>query len=114
MTTPRMFESFRFPRTGREVSNRLVLAAMTNQQSHADGSLSDDEYRWLVARAEGGFGTVTTCAAHVALDGQGWAGELGVYDDALLPGLSRLADGLRTAGGGESVVASAACRLPSA
>ena len=71
---------------------------MTNKQSHADGSLSDDELRWLCSRAEGGFGVVMTCAAHVAKDGQGWPGELGVFDDALLPGLTTLASALRERG----------------
>ena len=98
MTRPRILEPFTFPRTGLTVPNRVVLAAMTNKQSHADGRLSDDELEWLAARARGGFGVVTTCAAHVALDGQGWDGELGVFDDALLPGLTRLAGALREAG----------------
>src|SRR5262245_39420484 len=71
---------------------------MTNKQSHADGSLGDDELRWLCSRAEGGFGVVMTCAAHVAKDGQGWFGELGVFDDALLPGLTTLATALRDRG----------------
>ena len=71
---------------------------MTNKQSHADGTLGDDELAWLVARARGGFGIVTTCAANVSADGQGWDGELGVYDDAHLPGLTRLADALRAEG----------------
>ena len=39
-----------------------------------------------------------TCAAHVAKDGQGWPGELGIFDDALLPGLTTLADALRQRG----------------
>ena len=34
---------------------------------------------------------ITTCAAHVTRDGQGWRGALGVYSDALLPGLRKLA-----------------------
>jgi 2,4-dienoyl-CoA reductase-like NADH-dependent reductase (Old Yellow Enzyme family) len=92
-----LFESLTF-RTGLRASNRVVLAPMTNKQSHADGSLSDTERDWLFSRAEGGFGTVMTCAAHVAKDGQGWPGELGVFDDSLLPGLSRLAAGLRARG----------------
>ena len=78
-------------RTGLTAPNRVVLAPMTNKQSHADGSLSDDELHWLCSRAEGGFGVVMTCASHVAKDGQGWPGELGIFDDALLPGLTRLA-----------------------
>ncbi|MFT7463722.1 MAG: 2,4-dienoyl-CoA reductase-like NADH-dependent reductase (Old Yellow Enzyme family) [Pseudohongiellaceae bacterium] len=98
MTAPKILAPYAFPRTGTAIRNRLVLAAMTNKQSHADGVLSDDELAWLAARARGGFGIVTTCAAHVSLDGQGWDGELGVYDDSLLPGLTRLADALRSEG----------------
>jgi 2,4-dienoyl-CoA reductase-like NADH-dependent reductase (Old Yellow Enzyme family) len=81
-------------RNGVCARNRAWLAPMTNQQSHDDGSLSDDELRWLEMRARGGFGVVETCAAHVATDGQGWPGALGVYDDRLLPGLRRLASAL--------------------
>jgi 2,4-dienoyl-CoA reductase-like NADH-dependent reductase (Old Yellow Enzyme family) len=85
-------------RTGLIARNRVVLAPMTNKQSHADGSLGDDELRWLCSRADGGFGVVMTCAAHVAKDGQGWPGELGIFDDALLPGLTTLAAALRERG----------------
>jgi 2,4-dienoyl-CoA reductase-like NADH-dependent reductase (Old Yellow Enzyme family) len=91
-------QPYRFARQGRDVRNRCVLAAMTNKQSHDDGSLSQDELRWLQARASGGFGIITTCAAHVSLDGQGWDRELGIFDDALLPGLRQLADALRAEG----------------
>lgn len=59
-------------RNGVRSRNRIWLAPMTNQESHADGSLSDDELRWLEMRARGGFVVVETCAAHIALDGQGW------------------------------------------
>jgi len=84
--------------TGLRARNRIVLAPMTNKQSHDDGSISDDELGWLVSRAEGGFGTVMTCAAHVSKDGQGWPGELGIFDDTLLPGLTKLATALREKG----------------
>ena len=47
-----------------------MLAPLTNQQSHADGTLSDDEYRFLTRRAQDGFGLVETCAAHVTQDGK--------------------------------------------
>lgn len=89
-----IFETYLFSGTQRLAANRIALAPMTNQQSHPDGTLSDDEYHWLVQRAEGGFGIVITCAAHVSMDGQGWPGELGIYDDVMVPGLSRLANGL--------------------
>jgi 2,4-dienoyl-CoA reductase-like NADH-dependent reductase (Old Yellow Enzyme family) len=81
-------------RNGAQSKNRVALAAMTNGQSHADGTLSDDELRWLELRARGGFGIVTTCAAHVSKNGQGWPGELGIFDESHLDGLRRLADAL--------------------
>ncbi len=83
--------------------NRFALAPLTNLQSHADGTLSDDERRWLVARAEGGFGLTMTCAAYVARAGNAWPGQLGVADDAHLPGLRRLADEIRATGSVSSV-----------
>ena len=89
---------FTLPRTGRVLRNRTVLAAMTNMQSAADGTLSDGEIGWLLRRAEGGFGVVTTAATHVHPSGQSWAGELGVWGDHHLPGLTRLAGGLRARG----------------
>ena len=88
----------KFQRSGKTAANRIALAAMTNQQSHDDGSLSEAELAWLIKRGEGGFGIVTTCAAHVHPRGKGWKGALGVDHEGLLPGLQRLATGLRKTG----------------
>jgi 2,4-dienoyl-CoA reductase-like NADH-dependent reductase (Old Yellow Enzyme family) len=78
--------------------NRFMLAPLTNQQSHADGCLSDDEYHWLSKRAEGGFGLVMTCASHVRERGIGFSGQLGIWSDRHLDGLKRLADSLKGQG----------------
>ena len=83
---------------GRAWKNRIALAPLTNQQSHEDGTLSDEEYRWLTLRAEGDFGFVPTCAAHVMPAGKAFPGQLGIFDDMQLPGLSRLAEGLHAGG----------------
>jgi 2,4-dienoyl-CoA reductase-like NADH-dependent reductase (Old Yellow Enzyme family) len=85
-------------RHGATVDNRVTLAPLTNQQSHADGTLSDDEYRWLTRRAAGGFGLTMTCASHVSAIGQGFPGQLGCFDDRHLEGLTRLATGIRAEG----------------
>jgi 2,4-dienoyl-CoA reductase-like NADH-dependent reductase (Old Yellow Enzyme family) len=92
-----LLDTLRF-RNGITARNRIALAAMTNSQSHADGSLSDDELRWLEVRADGGFGIIATCATHVSRDGQGWAGELGIFDDSLLPDWRRLAASMQQRG----------------
>ncbi|MEQ1504205.1 MAG: NADH:flavin oxidoreductase [Myxococcota bacterium] len=83
---------------GLALPNRLALAALTNTQSHPDGTCSDEERAFLVRRAAGGFGLVATCAAHVTPDGQGWPGELGVWGDHQLPGLTALAAAIRERG----------------
>ena len=88
---------------GPALKNRFVLAPMTNMQSGADGILSDDEYHWLTLRAKGGFGLTMTCAAHVQANGQGFPGQLGIFGDEHLPGLTRLARGLKDAGSNASV-----------
>ena len=85
-------------RSGATAHNRLALAPLTNQQSHADGTISGDEHDWLVRRAAGGFAVVFTCAAHVSPDGQGFPGQLGVWGDHQLPGLTRLAADLASHG----------------
>src|ERR1022692_5087181 len=66
MTSP-LLTALRF-QNGAIARNRLWLAPMTNMQSHEDGSLSDEELRWLLRRAAGGFGVIETCANHVAED----------------------------------------------
>ena len=86
-------------RNGVTMPNRVALAPMTNGQSQPDGSLGEDELVWLARRADGGFGMIATCAAHVAQDGKAWAGELGIDEDSRLPGLTRLAERLRVRGG---------------
>lgn len=85
-------------RSGLTIANRTALAPMTNLQSHADGTLGEDELRWLLRRAHGGFGLLETCAAYVSTDGKSWPGELGVHSDDMLPGLTRLASELKAAG----------------
>ena len=89
-----VLSEFTFPRTGLTVRNRTVLAALTNKQSHEDGVLSQEEHHWLTMRGKGGFGIVTTAAANVTELGRGWEGELGVWSDHHLPGLSHLASKL--------------------
>lgn len=78
--------------------NRFALAPMTNTQSHSNGVMSDDEFRWLTMRAEGGFGLTMTCASHVQAIGQGFPGQLGCWSDDHIEGLTRLADAIRRAG----------------
>lgn len=83
---------------GPSMPNRFALAPLTNLQSHADGTLSDEEFHWLAMRGRGGFGLTMTCAAHVQPSGQAFPGQLGAFSDDHLPGLTRLATALKETG----------------
>jgi 2,4-dienoyl-CoA reductase-like NADH-dependent reductase (Old Yellow Enzyme family) len=97
MSVAKLFEALPLAH-GPAMKNRFMLAPLTNQQSHPDGRLSDEEFHWLTMRAKGGFGLTMTCAAHVQSVGQGFAGQLGIFGDQHLAGLARLANDIRTNG----------------
>lgn len=92
-----LFTPLEFAR-GAPMRNRFALAPLTNMQSHADGTVSEDERQWLVARARGGCALVTTCAAQVQPVGQGFPGQIALYSDIHLHGLEALASGIKQAG----------------
>lgn len=83
---------------GPALANRIVLAPLTNKQSHADGTLSPVEQDWLVRRAQGGFALTMTCATYVSPAGKAWHGQIGLCSDAQVPGLAGLARSIRAAG----------------
>ena len=83
---------------GISMSNPFMLAPLTNQQSHENGDLSEDEFHWLTMRAKGGFGLVMTCASHVQEIGKGFSGQLGIFSDDLMEGHKRLASTIKSYG----------------
>jgi len=97
MTAADLFAPLTFTR-GPAMKNRVMLAPLTNCQSHPDGTLSDEEFHWLTLRARGGFGLTMTCAAHVQASGQGFPGQLGIFGNEHLPGLTRLAAAIKAQG----------------
>lgn len=95
MTT--LFDPLTFTH-GPTMKNRFMLAPLTNCQSHVDGTLSEEEFHWLTMRAAGGFGLTMTCASYVQAHGRGFPGQLGIFSDAHLAGLTRLAAAIRQRG----------------
>ncbi len=83
---------------GATMTNRFMLAPLTNTQSHENGQLSDAELKWLTMRAEGGFGLVMTCASHVQEIGKGFPGQLGIFSDTLMDGHIRLTNAIKAQG----------------
>jgi 2,4-dienoyl-CoA reductase-like NADH-dependent reductase (Old Yellow Enzyme family) len=94
LPSPSLFEPMSFLH-GPAMKNRFMLAPLTNSQSHPDGRLSDEEFHWLTLRAKGGFGLTMTAAAHVQRSGQGFPGQVGIFSDDHLEGLTRWAAEIR-------------------
>ncbi|KIL46775.1 NADH-dependent flavin oxidoreductase [Jeotgalibacillus soli] len=73
------------------------MAPMTNFASKDNGEVSQDELNYYRERA-GGVGAVITACANVTADGKGFAGEIGVHRDDLVPGLTKLAQTIKGEG----------------
>jgi 2,4-dienoyl-CoA reductase-like NADH-dependent reductase (Old Yellow Enzyme family) len=88
---------------GHRLKNRMILAPLTNLQSHPDGTASDDDLAWIARSASNGYSMVMTCAANIQAIGQAFPGQLGVYDDKHMPGLARMADVIKQHGSVSSI-----------
>ncbi|GGC90241.1 NADH-dependent flavin oxidoreductase [Enterococcus wangshanyuanii] len=82
---------------GLTLKNRIVIAPMTTKMSFFDGVVTTDEIDYYALRS-GEAGAFITAAANVHEGGKGWDGELGVYDDRFIPGLSKLAAAIKKNG----------------
>ena len=83
---------------GLEIENRFVIAPLTTNSSHEDGTATDREIAFFRRRAASGFGATISSAAYVEEDGRSWRG-IGATHDGHLPRLRALADVMRAAGG---------------
>ena len=78
--------------------NRLVMAPMTTVSGEADGSFSEGEIAYLARRAEAGIGLIMTPACYCHKSGHAFDHQVGCHTDSLLPGLSRCAAAINSAG----------------
>ena len=76
------------------LANRLVMAPMVTGLAVADAP-SDAQLAWYARRARAGVGLVIVEAAAIAPSARLLPAMLGVWDDAQIPGLSRLARAIR-------------------
>lgn len=84
-------------RSGVTLKNRFIMAPMTTKMSYYDGVITTDELNYYGLRS-GEVGAVITAAANVQEIGKGWEGELGVYSDRHVDGLSKLASSIKKNG----------------
>ncbi|MBF0528349.1 MAG: FAD-dependent oxidoreductase [Deltaproteobacteria bacterium] len=90
MNFPNIFTEFKIKNL--TLKNRIVLPAMVVGYADDHGRVTDRYIKYLAARAKGGTGLLITEAAFIAPAGRILPGEIGIYDDSLVPGLKRLID----------------------
>lgn len=78
--------------------NRIVFPPCVVNFGGLNGEVTDTSLAYYEARARGGAGTVIVEAAYVRPDGKVEPGELGAHEDALIPGLRRLATAIHRHG----------------
>jgi 2,4-dienoyl-CoA reductase-like NADH-dependent reductase (Old Yellow Enzyme family)/NADPH-dependent 2,4-dienoyl-CoA reductase/sulfur reductase-like enzyme len=76
-----------------ETANRLVLASMDDNMADREGRVSDQKIAWFRRKAQGGVGWIQTGYVYVTRRGRGCTYfQMGIYDDAFVPGLRRLTE----------------------
>jgi NADPH2 dehydrogenase len=80
------------------LTNRIVLRPMANNMSDDSGAVTDAHVAHYTRRAQAGVGMVIIEHAYVRRDGRVNRKQLGIHDDALIPGLRRLAEAVKASG----------------
>ncbi len=94
---PELFESTQI--NGMKLKNRFVRSATHEAMAELDGTVKDQLLDCMAEITRGDVGLVITGHAHVTMEGQAGARQMGVYSDGMIDGLKRLASVVHENGG---------------
>lgn len=80
------------------VKNRIVMPPMVVGYAGPHGEVTEQIVAYYEARARGGVGLIIVEATSISPEGKAVLGELGIYEDSLIPGLTKLADAIKVHG----------------
>ncbi len=92
-----LFETTRI--NGMTLANRFVRSATWEGMADDDGAVTPGLIGLMTDLAQGGVGLIISSHAYVSREGQAGPWQLGVYADALVPGLSRMTGAVHDKGG---------------
>jgi 2,4-dienoyl-CoA reductase-like NADH-dependent reductase (Old Yellow Enzyme family) len=84
---------------GMTLPNRFIRSATWEGMAATDGSCTVRLIDFLVKLADGGVGLIIPGHSYVSREGQAGPWQLGIHDDATLPGLTRLTEEVHRHGG---------------
>ncbi|GKT03804.1 NADH-dependent flavin oxidoreductase [Furfurilactobacillus entadae] len=79
------------------IKNRIVMAPMTEMSAYESGAITKDQLDYYGMRS-GGVGMEITACANVTPLGKGFEGNLSAASDRMIPGLSKLAQVMKSNG----------------
>jgi 2,4-dienoyl-CoA reductase-like NADH-dependent reductase (Old Yellow Enzyme family) len=97
INTDIMFETTEI--NGMVLDNRFVRSATWEGMAGDDGSVTPVLIDLMTALAQGGVGLIISSHAYVSREGQAGLKQIGIYDDALLPGLGDMTAAVHAKGG---------------
>ena len=77
-----------------ETKNRVVMPPMVRNYADERGLVTPRYVAHIERVARGGVGTIIPEASFIRQDGKGFANELGLHTDDVIPGLKQLVQGL--------------------
>ncbi|MHA1933965.1 MAG: NADH:flavin oxidoreductase [Candidatus Thorarchaeota archaeon] len=83
---------------GLEVRNRIVMPPMVRNLATQDGKVTDALVKHYEDRSMGGVGLIIVEAAAISWSHGIMTKNVGIHDDSLIPGLSKLAEGINAHG----------------
>jgi len=89
MAFAKLFESGKFGRL--KSKNRLMMAPMVRNYAASNGQVTKRYIDHIESIAAGGVGTLILEASYITLRGKGFKNQLGIQNDAAIPGLKKLA-----------------------
>jgi 2,4-dienoyl-CoA reductase-like NADH-dependent reductase (Old Yellow Enzyme family) len=81
------------------LKNRFVRSATWEGMAEDDGACTARLIDLMARLADGGVGLIISGHAYVSREGQAGPKQMGVYDDGMLPGLTRMAQAVHDRGG---------------
>jgi NADPH2 dehydrogenase len=98
---PRLFDPITI--NGLTLKNRIVMPPMANHMANDAGEVVEKHIHHYAARARAKVGLIIVEHAYVHLSGRAGDTQLGIHDDARIPGLCRLADAIRAGGSASGI-----------
>lgn len=92
-----LFESMTI--NGMKLANRFVRSATWEGMAGPDGSVTQRLIDCMAALADGGVGLIVTGHAFVELEGKAGPRQMGIHDDAYLPGLRKMVEAVHARNG---------------